>query len=145
MLFKEKARYFNGYRKVYLFRFEDKKTGQFVALKPGHTDYMDAEDRARVNHEKFLEGKEPDSFMNHYKVKCIWSLRVDSHDKADMLEDFMLAWFGEQKKLDFKTSGYTEVRNYNQKKVNKWKSKSVDKIQNWLNEEIHSYRSSIQA
>lgn len=52
----------------------------------------------------------------------------------------MLNWFGEQKKLGYWTSGASEVREYDQIKVNKWLSKPKERIQTWLEEE---YRANI--
>ena len=128
-------KYFGDYWKIYLDRFEDRETKQFIALKPGHTKYKDAEDRMKFNHEMFLKGDEPDSFINHYDVKCIWSLVVKSTWERDYLESFMLEWFGEKKDLGFYTSGSTEVRKYDQVKVNKWLSKPKERIQKWLEQE----------
>ena len=128
-------KYYGDYWKVYLNRFQDRKTKQFIALKPGWTKFKDADDRAKFNHELFLKGEEPDSFLNHYNVKCIWSLTVKSVWERDYLESFMLNWFGDKKDLGFYTSGSTEVREYDQTRVNKWLSKTDDQILNWLKKE----------
>lgn len=125
-------KYFGDYWKVYLDRFTDPKTGKFVALKPGYTKFKDAEDRIKFNHEAFEKGIEKDSFLNHHKVKCIWSICVDSEAKRNKLEGFMLAWFGDKKDLGYWTSGSGEVREYNQTKVNKWLGKDKERIQKWL-------------
>lgn len=127
--------YYGDYWKIYLDRFTDRDTKQFIALKPGYTKFKDAEDRMKYNHEAYLKGIEKDSFLNHHDVKCIWSIRVDSLWKRKYLESFMLNWFGEQKKLGYWTSGAGEVREYNQTKVNKWLSKDKERIQNWLKQE----------
>ena len=124
-------RYHGKYWKVYLMRFKDKETGQFKAIKPGHTKFKDAEDRMNWNHKCFLDGEEPDSFKNHYHVKCIWSLRVKSIKARKALEGLMLAFFGDKLDLGFYTSGYSEVRSYNQKLIDKWLTKPQSKILKW--------------
>ena len=133
---REWKKYYGTWSKVYLMRFADKETGQFVALKPGHTKFTDAEDRMRWNHKEFLEGGEPDSFINHFDVDCIWSLTVESEWEKKYLEGFMLRFFGEQKKLNFRTSGYKEVRNYNQGLVDRWLSKKKEQYKKWLKLEL---------
>ena len=138
-------KYWGDYWKIYLDRLEDKQTGQFVALKPGYTKFKNAEDRINFNHECFLKGEEKDSFKNHHKVKCIWSIVVDSEPKRILLEKLMLDWFGDKKDLGYWTSGSGEVREYNQSKVNRWLSKDKEDIQKWLNENIYTYSSSLQS
>lgn len=136
-------KYWGDYWKVYLDRFEDKETRQFVGLKPGHTKFKDAEDRIKFNHESFKKGFEKDSFLNNHNVKCIWSIVVDSTLKRDYLESFMLTWFGDRKDLGYWTSGSGEVREYDQTKVNKWLSKDKEEIQKWLIKEVNANISTI--
>ena len=124
-------KYFGDYWKVYLMRFKDRQSGQFKALKPGWTRFMNADDRITFNHECFIAGKEPDSFLNHYDVDCIWSLPVHSTRERDKLEKLMLEFFGDKLELGINTSGKNEVRSYNQKLVNTWLNKPKQRIKKW--------------
>ena len=126
-------KYFGEYWKVYLMRFKDKESGKFTAIKPGHTKFKDAEDRIRFNHKCFLQGKEPDSFMNHYDVDCIWSLPVRSKKARERVENLMLEFFGDKLDLGINTSGKSEVRSYNQKLINMWLTEPKSRITKWCN------------
>jgi hypothetical protein len=110
------SKYNNGNWKVYLQRFANKQTGQFLFIKPGITEFKDA--NARLYFNDLLEEI---SFKDYFKTKCIKTLICPSKEIAENLEKILLKHFGNQlseKELGFKTPGWTEVRRYNQNKIN---------------------------
>ena len=106
----------DGKWKVYIQRFADQVTEQFLYVKPGITQYKDANARIHFNSEL-----EEVSFTDHFIPKCIWSVEVPSKSIAEEIEKELLKHFGNpisEEELGFKTSGWTELRRYNQTKVN---------------------------
>ena len=105
-----------GKVKVYLDLFTPKTSLKRLFLKPGITRFKDAEDRIKYNHKKYLEGDEPDSYLNHFNFKCQWSTECNSEKEAKDLEKELLDYFGTTAKMGFWTSGASEVRNYDHQK-----------------------------
>jgi hypothetical protein len=106
----------NNKVKVYLDLFTPKTSLKRLFLKPGITRFVNAEDRINYNHKKYLEGDEPDSYLNHFNVKCQWSTVCDSEKEAKDLEQELLDYFGTTAKMNFWTSGASEVRHYDHQK-----------------------------
>jgi hypothetical protein len=107
----------NGQWKVYIQRFADKQTGKFLYVKPGISRFWDADARMYFNN-LFEEI----SFKDKFNTKCIVSKIFPSRETAELMEEKLLKHFGKEisiVELGFKTPGYTEVRKYNQLKVNK--------------------------
>jgi hypothetical protein len=98
----------DGKWKAYIQLFTKKGTNQRLHLKPGITEFWDGDARMFFNNLK-----EEDSFLKHFDTKVIWSKVYDSKEEAKKMEDWLLNYFGEQSNLEFTTSGYTEVRDYN--------------------------------
>lgn len=120
--------------KVYLQVFFKKGTKKRLYLKPGVTAFKDADARMYYNHKY-----EPDSFRNHFDPQVFWSKVCSSKGEAEKIEKIMLDFLGEPAKLDFTTSGHTEVRDYNHESWMELKDK-LYKIQflngDKLNEEL---------
>ena len=88
----------NGKWKVYLQLFFKKGTKFRLHLKPGITQFVDGD--ARIY---FSNLKEEQSFLQHF----------DTKEEAQVMESKLLKYFGKPSKLNFETSGDSEVRDYN--------------------------------
>ena len=101
----------NGQWKVYLFVFFKKGTKQRLYLKPGITEFQDANARMFFNNLN-----EDVSFLQHLDSEVLWSKTFPNKVEAEKFETYLLEYFGEQADMGFKTGGYTEVRDYNHEK-----------------------------
>jgi hypothetical protein len=98
----------NGQWKAYIQLFTEKGTNKRLHLKPGITEFWDGDARMFFNNLN-----EEESFLQHFDTKVLWSKVYNTKEEAKKIEDYLLRYFGEQSNLGFKTSGYTEVRDYN--------------------------------
>ena len=98
----------NSKWKVYLQLFFKKGTKFRLHLKPGITQFVDGDARIYFNNLK-----EEQSFLQHFDTKVIWSKEYDTKEEAQVMESKLLKYFGKPSKLNFETSGDSEVRDYN--------------------------------
>ena len=106
----------NGQWKTYIQLFLRKGTKQRLYLKPGITEFWNADARMHFNNLK-----EEESFLKHLDTKVMWSKIFPSREEAVECERELLEYFGEEVDIGFKTRGYTEVRKYDH---TKWIAKS---------------------
>jgi hypothetical protein len=97
----------NGEWKTYLQVFYKKGTKYRLYIKPGITEYYDANVRLYYN-----QKLEKDSFLNHFDSEVLWSKRYSSKEVALEAENILLEYFGKKVNLGFWTSGASEVRKY---------------------------------
>ena len=100
-----------GQWKVYLQLFTKKGTKQRLFLKPGITEYKDAD--ARMYFNNILE---EETFQQHFDTIVKWSKKYPNKEEAKKVEDELLEYFGDEVDMGFKTGGYTEVRRYDHEK-----------------------------
>ena len=106
----------NDQWKAYIQLFMKKGTKQRLYLKPGITEFIDGDARMFFN-----DLKEDVSFLQHFDTKVMWSKIFSSKTEAKKFEEGLLEYFGDEADMGFKTTGYSEVRNYDHEK---WLTKS---------------------
>jgi len=101
----------NGQWKVYLQLFMKKGTKERLYLKPGITQFQDANARLYYN-----DKREKESFRKHFDTRVLWSAIFPSKGEAERFEKKLLRSLGAPVDLGFKTSGASEVRKYDHEK-----------------------------
>ena len=101
-----------GHHRVYFARLRPVIGGEAI-YKIGITKYKNADDRFKAN-KMYDNGPK---WLDHYLVKIMRSVVVDSKADAELIESHILSLKDRDFDIDEQFSGSTEVRDYNQKQV----------------------------
>lgn len=97
----------NGQWKVYMLLFMEKGTRERLYLKPGITQFQDANNRLYYN-----DKLEEESFLKHFDTRVLGSRIFPNKEDAEWFEKELLNYLGPSVDIGFKTSGSSEVREY---------------------------------